>query len=79
MPKLSFESRRRVLSLHSSGYSVLSISERLNDEKVDVTPRAFYYLVKKFRLKGTIRDLPQRKMRQILTPEMKSFMEEIFI
>ena len=32
--------------------------------------------MQKYHLKGTIRDLPRRKMPQILTEEMKRFMEE---
>ena len=76
MPRLSYEARRRVISLYQSDYSVLEISKRLDVEKVDVTPRALYNLVKKYCLKGTIRDLPCRKMPQILTEEMKRFMED---
>jgi len=76
MPRLSYEARRRVISLYQSNYSVLEISKRLDVEKVDVTPRALYNLVKKYRLKGTIRDLPRHKMPQILTEEMKRFMED---
>ena len=76
MPRLSYEARRRVISLYQSNYSVLEISKRLDVEKVDVTPRALYNLVKKYCLKGTIRDLPCRKMPQILTEEMKRFMED---
>jgi len=76
MPRLSFEARRRVISLYSSNYSVSSISQRLEPEKVPVTTRALYNLVKKFRLKGTIMDLPRHKMPQIQTEEMKRFMEE---
>ena len=76
MPRLSYEARRRVISLYNSDYSVLEISKRLDAEKVDVSPRALYNLLQKYRLKGTIRDLPRRKMPQILTEEMKRFMEE---
>jgi len=76
MPRLSFEARHRVISLYSSNYSVLSISQRLEAEKVPVTTRALYNLVKKFHLKGTIKDLPCCKTAQILTEEMKRFMEE---
>ena len=73
---MSYEARRRVISLYKANYSVLDISRRLEAEKVDVTARALYNLVQKYRLKGTIRDLPRRKMPQILTEEMKKFMED---
>ena len=76
MPRLSYEARRRVISLYNSDYLVLEISKRLDAEKVDVSSRALYNLVQKYRLKGTIRDLPRRKMPKILTEEMKRFMEE---
>jgi len=66
MPRLSYG--RRVIALHEAGYLVLDISKRL---EVVVTPRALYNLVNKHRLKGTIRDLPRRKMPQILTDDMK--------
>jgi len=57
-------------------YVILDISKRLEAERVVVTPRALYNLVNKYRLKGTIRDLPRRKMPQILTDDMKRFMED---
>jgi len=51
---LSYEARQRVISLYETNYSVLDISRRLEAEKVDVTARALYNLVQKYRLKGTI-------------------------
>ena len=48
MPRLSIESRKRIVSLHSCGFSVPSIVQRLKQEKVAVSQRAVYNLVKKF-------------------------------
>ena len=76
MPCLSIEARRRVVSLHSIGYSVSSIFERLEQENVEVSKRSIYNLLKKFRFKGVIRDLPKRKKARILTKEMEAFIEE---
>jgi len=76
MPCLSYDARRRVIALHEAGYPVLDISKRLEAERVVVTPRALYNLVNKYHLKGTIRDLPRLKMPQILTDDMKRFMED---
>lgn len=76
MPRLSIEAMRRVVSLHSIGYSVSSIFERLKQENVEVSKRSIYNLVKKFRLKGVVRDLPRRKKPRILTKEMEAFIEE---
>ena len=76
MPRLSIEARRRVVSLHCIGYSVSSISERLQQENVEVSKRSIYNLVKKFRLKGVFRDLSRQKKARILTKEMEAFIEE---
>jgi len=75
MPRLSIEARR-IVSLYFSGYSVSSIFARLEQENVEVTKRSIYNLVKKFRLKGVVQDLPKRKKARILTDEMKTFIEE---
>ena len=76
MPRLSFEARRRVAALYSRGYSVASISERLEDEGVDVSKRALYNLLNKIWLKGTVKDLPRRKRSRILTKEMMIYIGE---
>ena len=76
MPRLSIEARRRVVALYSRGYSVSSILQRLQQENVDVSKRAIYNLVKKWQLNGSVKDLPRRKTPQILTQEMKTFIEE---
>ena len=67
MPRLSIEARRRIVSLYSCGYSVPVIVQRLEQEDVKVSKRAVYDLVKKFRLKGVVKDLPRRKKARILT------------
>ena len=54
MPRLSIEARRRIVSLVSGRFTVPSIVQRLEEEKVVVSKRAVYDLVKKFRLKGVI-------------------------
>ena len=61
MPHLLIEARRRVVLLHSIGYSVSSIFKRLEQENVEVSKRSIYNLVEKFRLTGVVRDLPKRK------------------
>ena len=52
------------------------IVQRLEQEDVKVSKHAVYDLVKKFRLKGIVKDLPRRKKARILTGEMKKFFEE---
>ena len=76
MPRLSIEARRRVVCLHAAGFSVKNIYQRLQQENVDVSIRAIYSLVKKFEVRGSVNDLPRRKRPQILTDEMKRFIEE---
>ena len=71
MPRLSIEARRRIVSLYSCGYSVPVIVQRLEQEDVKVSKRAVYDLVKKFRLKGVVKDLPRQKKARILTGEIK--------
>lgn len=76
MPRLSFEARRRIISLYSCGSPVPSIFRWLEQEKVAVSKRAVYDLVKKFCLKGIMKDLPRWKRARILTEQMKLFIEE---
>jgi len=52
MPRLSVEARNRVISLHSCGLRVPAIYERFQAEDVDISQRAIYYLVEKYRTKG---------------------------
>ena len=66
MPCLYIEARR-FISLVSCGFSFSSIVQRLEQEKVVVSKRAVYNLMKKFRLKGVIKDLPRRRKARILT------------
>ena len=76
MPRLTIEAKRRVISLHSVGYSVSTIFRRLEQENVQISKRAIYNLVEKFRHEGVVRDLPRRKKAWILSKEMEAFIEE---
>ena len=63
MTHLLIEARGRIASLYSSRHSIPSIVERLEQEQVKC---AIYHLVKKFHLKGVVKDLPKRKKARIL-------------
>ena len=76
MPRLNVDARTRIISLYSRGYSVPCISRRLAEENVDVSVRAIYHLVDKWRTKGVIRDLPRWKRSCILSEEMRQFIDE---
>jgi len=73
MPRLSLEARQRVAVLNSRGYSVTSISKRLEQEGVDISKRSLYYLLQKIRLTGIIHDLPRCR---ILTEDMMRYIDE---
>ena len=76
MPRLDIDARTRIISLFNRGYSVSSISRRLTEENVDVSVRAIYHLVQKYRTKGVINDLPRRKRSRILSQQMRQFIDE---
>jgi len=70
MPRLSLESRRRVLVLYSQGYSIQRIVDRLLEEGVSVTRQSLYKLIIKYRQYKTYVDLPRRAATRKLTAEM---------
>ena len=67
MARLSLESRNRVITLFSRGYTVLEIQQRLHEERTTVSCQALYNLLLKFREKNTIENLPGR--RRPVTPK----------
>ena len=72
MARLSKETRRRVITLHSRGYRVLDIQRRLQEENISVSYQAIYDLIRKFREKGTVKDLPGRRRPRKITQEMRA-------
>jgi len=61
MPRLSLDARNRVISLYSQGYTVPDIYDRFVEEKVEISIRAIYNLVRKHQTTGSVKDLPRRK------------------
>ena len=78
MARLSLENRQRVLVLFSRGYTVSEIRQRLREENTNVSSRALYYLLQKFRKKMTIKDLPRRRRPRKITEEMRVAIEEAY-
>ena len=76
MGRLSVESRKRVITLRSKGYSVLAIRRRLKDENVIISRQAIYNLFAKFQKYRMLKDLPVQRRKQKITEEMKSMIEE---
>ena len=70
MPRLSLETRRRVVTLFEKGISVRDIHKRLEEENFVVTKQTLYRLIQKFKRDGVIVDLPRRKRPRKITSEM---------
>ena len=76
MARLSIESRMRVITLRSRGYSILQIRKRLQEENIIVSRQAIYSLVKKFQNYRVCSDLPRKRRQQKITAEMRLVIEE---
>ena len=59
MPRLSVETRVRVLILKSRGYTVKMIQKRLSEENIIVSLTALYNLFQKFNQHGVVINLPR--------------------
>jgi len=70
MPRLTLESRRRVLVLHSQGYSIQSIWDCLQEERVFASSRSLYNSINKYKKYKTYFDLPRRAIARKLTADM---------
>ena len=60
MPRISVETRRRIVAIKSSGYSVTQIQQRLADEDIRVSKVTIYKLLKKYEECRTVLDKPRR-------------------
>ena len=78
MARLSLESRNRVITLFSRGYTVLQIQWQLCEERTTVSFQALYNLLRKFHEKNTIDNLPGRRRPQKITTEMEAMIEEAY-
>jgi len=78
MARLSKESRKRVIALHSRGYTVTEIRRRLQEENISVSRQALHNLLRKFLDKRIIKDLPRRSKQRKITEEMRSAIEEAY-
>ena len=75
MGRLTIHERLRVITLFSRGHPVSSIRKRLAEENVSISLKSLYNLLKKYREKDTIVDLPHQRRRRIITDEMRAFIE----
>lgn len=70
MPRLSIQTRQRVIIYLRRGDSVSTIKKRLEEDNIFISARALYNLVAKYRDTNSVVDRPRRKMPRKITPEM---------
>ena len=73
---MSMETRQRVITLHSRGYTVWEIHRRLREINCDISAQSLYNLLRKFREKRTISDLPRQRRPRKLNDEMRQLIEQ---
>jgi len=76
MPRISVETRRRVVLLKEQGYSMSEIIKHLNEEGIIVSWQSLYKLLNKFRTSSRLTDLPKRTSNIKITPEMIDAIDE---
>ena len=76
MPRLSIETRKRVVILRKKGYSVDNIRTRLAEEQIFVSKMALYALIKKYKKHGSIQNLPKPKPPHILNFDQVKFIDD---
>ena len=76
MPRLDIETRRRVVFLSRSGYSVSQIKKRLEQENIRISLVALYNLLKKYNQLGRLIDLPRRTRPTKLNNVMRLFLNQ---
>ena len=76
MGRMSIATRKRVVILWRSGYSLRDIQRRLREEETEVTLRSLQRLRLKFQSFHTVNDLAKRRKPRLLTKEMMSTIEQ---
>jgi len=76
MPRIRNSTRHQVILLRKKGYSVRNIWEILKKQDVEVSLVALYQLIKKYKMKGYVVDIPRRPKNRILNSEMMKTIDE---
>ena len=76
MPRLSMETRKRVVILRKKGYSVDNIRTRQAEEQIFVSKMALCALMKKYEKHVSIRNLPKPKPPHILNFDQVKFIDD---
>lgn len=67
MPRLSVQTRQRILTYFNRGESILAIKKRVYEKIISLF---LYHLVDKYRNTNSIADRPRRKISRKIIPEM---------
>ena len=78
MARLSLESRKKVIALHSRGCTVSEIRQRLREVNTSVSLQAIYNLLRKVREKNILIDMPRISKERKITVEMRAAIEEMY-
>ncbi len=76
MGRMTIDTRYRVVILHARGFQVGAIQKRLQEEGIRVSKTSLCKLIKKYRLKGTVKDLRWWKPPTIFKEEHYRFIDE---
>ena len=76
MARLSNESKKRVVTLHLKGHSVIEIRRRLLQENISISRQSLYKLISKFHMGTLTGDAEPRRRKRKITKEMETVIEE---
>ena len=78
MARLSIDTRSKIIELRSRGLAVSEIQRRLQELNISISRQAMYDLIKKFREKGTVKNVIGRRRPRKITPEMRAAIKEAY-
>ena len=79
MPRLSVETRKRIVVLKESGYSVKDILKRLEEEDIFVGRTAVFKLLSKHKKYGCVADLKKSRPPKKLSKEQYMFIDNAML
>ena len=77
MPRLSIETRQRVVTWWQCGVTIKEVHQRLKDEGVQISKTSLSLLVKKFKNTGLIKDKHRTPKPTILTRQHYEFIDDV--
>ena len=76
MGRMTLETRRRVITLHSDGVKLKDIQSHLKGEGIAVSKTSLCLLIKKYKNYGVISDFPRPLKETILSPELLMMIDD---